>query len=279
MIAETSSNFDQSVDSSAFSIEMNSSMFTMLTKNVYNNVVLASIREWSTNAIDACIAAKTPIQFDVHVPTISNPTFSVRDYGTGLPVEDIEGLFSVLGASTKRNSNDYNGTFGIGRMSGLAYASSFTVESFHNGSHHTYLISIKDGIPSSVNLGSQPTIEKNGLKLSLVVEARDVEKFIKEATFLYKYFKDKPNINIDIPSKPETSIEGDGWYLQKNTNWGESFVVMGNVPYKINTRNLDMPDGIVFEAPIGAVSITPGRESLTYDDKTTDYIYEFAMKI
>lgn len=279
MIAETSSNFDQSVNSNAFSIEMNASMFTMLTKNVYNNVILAPIREWSTNAVDACIAANKPIKFDVHMPTMSNPTFSVRDYGTGLPVEDIEGLFSVLGASTKRDSNAYNGTFGIGRMSGLAYASSFTVESFHNGNHHSYLISIKDGIPSSVDLGTQPTKEEDGLRLSLTVESRDVATFNKEATFLYRYFKDKPNINIDIPAKPETSIEGDGWYLQKDTNWGESFVVMGNVPYKINTRNLDMPDGIVFEAPIGAVSITPGRESLTYDDKTTDYINEFAKKI
>jgi HSP90 family molecular chaperone len=71
------------MNSNNFSIEMNSTMFSMLSKNVYNNVILAPIREWSTNAIDACIAANTEIEFDVHLPTPTEPNFSVRDYGTG----------------------------------------------------------------------------------------------------------------------------------------------------------------------------------------------------
>ena len=91
---------------------MNASMFSMLSKNVYNNTILAPIREYSCNAIDACIAANNPVKFDVHLPSISNPNFSVRDYGTGLAPEDVYGLFSTAGASTKRDSNAYNGTFG-----------------------------------------------------------------------------------------------------------------------------------------------------------------------
>ena len=70
------------------------------------------IREWSTNAIDACISAGVTPHFDVQLPTASDPTFAVRDYGTGLAPEDIVGLFSNLGASTKRNSDMYNGTLG-----------------------------------------------------------------------------------------------------------------------------------------------------------------------
>ena len=91
---------------------MNASMFAMLTKNVYSNIILAPIREWATNAVDACIAANKPIKFDVHLPSISNSTFSVRDYGTGLSPDNIYGLFSTAGASTKRDSNAYNGSFG-----------------------------------------------------------------------------------------------------------------------------------------------------------------------
>lgn len=110
MISPTTSSTEAST--TGFSIEMNASMFSMLTRNVYNDVILAPIREWSTNALDSCIAAGIDPHFDVHLPTISEPTFAVRDYGTGLPESDILGLFSVLGASTKRNSNAYNGTFG-----------------------------------------------------------------------------------------------------------------------------------------------------------------------
>ena len=100
------------VQTTGFSIEINESMFQMLTSNVYNDPILANIREWSTNACDACLAADKEVKFEVHLPTLQEPMFSVRDYGTGLAPEDIIGLFSNLGASTKRDSNKYNGTLG-----------------------------------------------------------------------------------------------------------------------------------------------------------------------
>ena len=99
-------------DSTSFTIETNASMFSLLTSKVYNDPIAAVIREWSTNAIDACIAANKPIDFEVHIPTATECYFSVRDYGTGLEADQLTTLFCTLGASTKRNSNKYNGTFG-----------------------------------------------------------------------------------------------------------------------------------------------------------------------
>ena len=99
-------------DSTRFTIETNASMFSLLTSKVYNDPIAAVIREWSTNAMDACIAANKPIDFEVHIPTATECYFSVRDYGTGLEADQLTTLFCTLGASTKRNSNAYNGTFG-----------------------------------------------------------------------------------------------------------------------------------------------------------------------
>ena len=99
-------------DSTSFTIETNASMFSLLTSKVYKDPIAAVIREWSTNAIDACIAANKPIGFEVHIPTVTECYFSVRDYGTGLEADQLTTLFCTLGASTKRNSNKYNGTFG-----------------------------------------------------------------------------------------------------------------------------------------------------------------------
>jgi DNA topoisomerase VI subunit B len=100
------------VTSSDFSIEVNASMFKMLMADVYTDPIKAVIREWSTNACDACLEAGVPVKFDVHLPVAGESTFSVRDYGTGLSPEVLTGLFTVLGASTKRDSNKYNGTLG-----------------------------------------------------------------------------------------------------------------------------------------------------------------------
>ena len=82
-------------------------------------------------------------------------------------------------------------------MAGLAASDSFTVESFHNGTHYTYVISIKDGIPVTMHLGSMPTTEANGMKMSIDVELGDIEAYMRKAEMVYKYFTHKPNFNID----------------------------------------------------------------------------------
>jgi hypothetical protein len=272
MIQHDITNITSDVDTSAFSIEMNSSMFTMLTKNVYNDVMLAPIREWSCNAIDACIEAGNTPTYDVHVPTISEPTFSVRDYGTGLAEDDITGLFSVLGASTKRHSNKYNGTFGIGRMSGLAYATSFTVTSYFNSTEYTYLISIKDGIPANIKLSEHPTSEPNGLKISLTIQPSDISKFTKRMEFFYRFSDIKPNLStpLDIDMTDRITISGDNWYIFDNPDKyaNDAYILMANVPYVVSSYQCNVPANCVISVPTGSVSITPGRESLNYDDKT-----------
>lgn len=266
MILDTISNINTATTN--FSIEMNASMFAMLSKNVYNNVILAPIREWSCNAIDAAIAANNPsTSFEVHLPTASDPTFAVRDYGLGLSEADLLGLFTTLGASTKRTSNQYTGAFGIGRLSGLAYASSFTVESFFHGIHYSYLITIKDGIPGSLKLSETPSSSPNGLRLSLAVQAHDINTFIKEATYLYQFFDVKPTTNIPL-NYPEILLEGETWAVTSGSFSPK--LVMGNVPYSISVYGL--PNGAYLKAPIGSVSITPGRESLTMDTKTEKFL-------
>lgn len=272
MIQHDITNITSDVDTSAFSIEMNSSMFTMLTKNVYNDVMLAPIREWSCNAIDACIEAGNTPTYDVHVPTISEPTFSVRDYGTGLAEDDITGLFSVLGASTKRHSNKYNGTFGIGRMSGLAYATSFTVTSYFNSTEYTYLISIKEGIPANIKLSEHPTSEPNGLKISLTIQPSDISKFTKRMEFFYRFSSIKPTLSepLDIDMSSRITLSGTNWFIFKSSGYSSSdaYILMSHVPYKVSTYTYDIPRNCVIELPTGAVSITPGRETLTHDAKT-----------
>lgn len=262
-------------ETGTFSIEANSVLFGMLTKNVYNDVILAGIRELSTNAIDAHIEAGIPdTPFEVHLPTASEPTFSVRDFGSGLPEDKIISLFTVLGASTKRDSNAYNGAFGIGRMSPLAYGSSFTVESFHGGKHYNYLISIKDGAPVYLKLSEFDSSAPSGLKLSYAVQSKDIGAFIDRARELYQYFSLKPATNIELPSSAPT-FEGDTWEFGRNNSYPK--VLMANVIYKLN-QSYRLPYGTVLKVPTGSVTITPGRESLVYDDKTTTFLSQFAKE-
>lgn len=264
-----------------FTVAMNESMFTMLTKNVYTDTILAVMREWSTNAIDACVAANNPIHFDVNLPTLLDPKFAVRDYGTGLSSEDINGLFSTLGASTKRDSNEYNGTFGIGRMAGLAYGDAFTVKSFFNSKLTTYLISVNKGIPNTIILGEVDTTEDNGLEMSIVINKKDLTKFTSKAKELYEFFEHKPNLNIPVEYfTHDKSIKGANWFINPaysglSNSYNTIRIIMGNVAYVVNEDSISNDfcklfriKGTCMHLPLGAVSITPGREALNMDDMT-----------
>jgi len=288
---------DTSITSNAqmqgFSIEMNHSMFNLLTKNVYTNTVKAVIREWGTNAVDACIDAGVEPRFDVNLPNMLSPEFSVRDYGTGLAPEDIEGLFATLGASTKRDSNKYNGTFGIGRMAGLAYSDSFTVDSYYNGTKYSRLVTAAEGIPQMVILGETPTEEPNGLQLTVAVVQKDILRFRETAEKVYNHFDVKPTTSEPLNYYQfKVSLEGEDWKVLETSYRDEYYnnltVVMGNVAYTVDKYTLADGDirhfaesigSILLYVPLGEVAITPGRESLTMDDKTQHYLGERLMKI
>ena len=261
-------------------IDMNSHIFAMMTKNVYTNVVAAVIREWSTNAIDACIAAGSEHRFDVHIPTASDPSFSVRDYGTGLSPDDIVGLFSVLGASTKRDSNAFNGVFGIGRMAGLAYTDMFSVDSFFDGTRYSYAVSISTGTPNIIQIGSVPTDEQNGLMLSVYVLDEDIGRFTSEARDIYQYFDSRPHTNIPFEyTSVDGAFRGDDWYIENSNLKYHIDIVMGNVKYSFAERDIrenvsvqNTIPGLILEVPNGAVSYTPGREALNLDKTTIAYL-------
>lgn len=264
-----STYLESDLQTTEFRLEANAHVFQMLTTKVYNDIILAPIRELSTNAVDATIEANSDRTFEVHLPTQDEPYFSVRDYGTGLSEEAIKTMYTTMGASTKRDSNAYNGQFGIGKLAPLAYTSSFTIDSYYNAVHYVYLITLKDGIPVYTLLSSTATTEPNGLKLTLPVKSQDIDTFHNRAVNLYKYFDLKPTLNIDLDiSTPLDSQLCDDWYFHDNGY--RSYVLMANVRYqidisKIKTHNFER---LILKMPTGSVSITPGRESLSYDDKT-----------
>ena len=191
-----------------FTIETNGSMVKMLTGKVYTDTILAPMRELSTNAVDACKMANKEINYDVHLPTLEEPYFSVRDYGTGLEKHDLTNLFCTIGASTKRNSNKTNGTFGIGRVSPLAYADAFTVESHINDKYYSYMIAHDEtGGLKAVELADTNSTEENGLKVSFNVHLDDISKFEETGIKLYRHFKVKPNLNKQLDLKQNITLE------------------------------------------------------------------------
>ena len=96
-------------------------IFNVLRNQLYSDKILAVIREYTANAIDANIeAGKADRPVEITLPTTFDPTFKVRDFGPALNEQEIEEVYAMYGESTKRSSNSQIGMLGLGSKSGFA---------------------------------------------------------------------------------------------------------------------------------------------------------------
>jgi len=258
---------------SEFKIQASAKAFEILSSNIYTNKVRAVIREYNCNAYDAHVAAGTEQTWDVHLPSVLEPFFSVRDYGTGLSDEQVREIFTTYFHSTKTNSNDFVGALGLGSKSAFSLVDSFTVVSYYNGTKSDYCC-YKDahGEPQISLLASCDTEEPNGLQISMSVEGRQ-DEFEDEAVHVFKYFDELPNINDKEVVAKILEAKSEYKFVCRegsfNTGYGHLYARMGNVAYRIPQEYQKGLSGFInFE--IGDLSFNAGREELSLDDSTKE---------
>lgn len=255
----------------------------ILRNRLYSDKIMAVLREYGTNAWDAHVEAgiaDQPIKIDL--PTRFTQVLSVRDYGTGISEEDIYGVYTQYGNSTKRNSNKAVGMLGIGCKSGFAYSDVFSIISYHQGMKKTYTAFIDpSGLGEMTKLAEEPCGDETGVEIQIPTKLSDQDYFYAKAKNLYKYFNPRPIINTELPTRSFTT-EGTGWALRTSDSEDTGPVaIMGNIGYPIKTERLNsfsedlkalLNVEIDMRFPIGALSIAASREDLEYTDKTINAI-------
>ena len=105
-----------------FTIKANGKAFRALISTLYENKIQSIVREIWSNALDAHVEAGcADVPFSVTFPTMLNPVFIVRDYGVSLEHDQVMRLYTTVFESTKEDTNDATGKFGLGSKSPFAY--------------------------------------------------------------------------------------------------------------------------------------------------------------
>jgi len=282
-------------ESRDFTIKANGKAFKILIDGLYENKVQSIVREIWSNALDSHVEAGHPERpFAVTFPSMYNPTFTVRDFGTSLSHEDVMGLYSTVFESTKEDTNTAVGKFGLGSKSPFAYTDTFTVTAFMDGKKRVYsaLIS-EDGVPQIHFMGEFDTDEERGIEVMFPIETRDINAFRKAALRVSHGFDIKPDViqksdDDDFNGWPELEIlgEGDGWKLLSGCIEGysqQAYAKMGCVLYPINVNAITdlnsaerklLQSTMVIDFPVGDLEINASREALSYGpkDPTVDSI-------
>jgi len=245
--------------------------------DLYSNRELAVTREYSTNAFDAnkqkALDEGVPIPpIEVTLPSVMHPFFRVRDYGYGMTRDILADVYTKFGTSTKRDSNHYNGMLGYGSKSAVAYSTQFTVVSIANGIKTVAVVTRKPDWSIVMKIASQTkTSEPSGTEITVPVHNSD--EFRQKAMDFYKFWM--PGTVLVDGKEPVQAVGekiSEGFYY--SPAWNVSYVVMGNVPYRITNsealfRGTNMnPFQFVAYVDNGDVEFTPSREDLKYTDLT-----------
>lgn len=283
------------VNSEVIDFKMNTSAkaFQILSTQIYSNNIKAIIRELSTNAYDSHVeAGKADVPFEVHLPTVLNPYFSVKDYGVGLSEDQIEKVYTTYFESTKTHSDLFNGQLGLGSKSPFSYTDNFTITSVKDGVKSVYTAFINDRATNSlVKMSSAKTEDPNGVEIRFAVDKKeDYEKFQFEATNTLQWFENIPTVfgynkndgKIKSGLAAYSHIK-DSIYKTTSGNL-ELNLVMGNICYpvdsgKLKEFGLSIPIRFNVKLPIGSFDFTPSREGLQYTKKTNDAIRSIVENI
>ena len=278
-----------------FTVKATGKAFEILSAGLYTDPVLAVIRELSCNARDAHVAYdekhntthKATEPFQIHLPNKAEPYFEVNDFGIGMSEEEVMTTFTTYFESTKDDSNDFIGAYGLGSKSPFAYADSFQVVSRWDGVKTTYSIFFdEERIPSIAKMGAFNTTEHNGVSVRVSVREQDFHQFGQKTSRILKYFKVPPDViggsgTFRFEQLPDNPIKGTDWFVDPSVNnYNAAFTaVMGDVPYKVNINQLEellsirtfnfiKTVRIVAYFEMDELSIPPSREEIRYSEKS-----------
>lgn len=277
------------VKSRSFEIGDASMIIEILRKKLYSNPIQTLTQEYISNGRDANRESKSTRPIEIHIPTPSDLTLKIRDFGNGLTPERIAEVFVKYGNSTKRNSNNQTGGFGIGAKSAWAYTDSFTIISTVDGVAYHYVAHVTKEHAGSLDLVSETATDApNGVEIQIGVLKKDLEDFVNAVDRTIGYWDAKESPKLFSDGEPDqyannrvATIDRLGRFevVSINSRIIESsiIVVVDGIPYpmpddfnettsiKHLTSILHNKRGLLhFET--GEIEVAASREAITIND-------------
>lgn len=264
-----------------FGISKNSTkLFSMLSTSLYSQKEVAVMYEIGANCSDAhALNGNQDKPWDLICPTQLDPTIRFRDYGPGLDEDQVNNLLTTYGESTKSDSNDYIGAYGIGSKSPAAVTSNWTVISRHEGMLKEYFVFIDvNGVPSLSKIREQETEDASGLEVIIPVAHGSFYAWVDKINSVYRYYTVKPNVINHTPnwsmSKPK--FVGSNFVIRGFSTWGQNlkfittqreYTYSKAIEKEFETEDFRaLLSSIMLEVafPIGSLETSLSREDIQY---------------
>jgi hypothetical protein len=267
-----------------------------LRDKIYSDKILAVVREYICNAWDEHVKYDITRPVDVKMVAHDNQhIWSVRDYAMGLDEHDIRNVFGMYFESTKSNTNDVIGGFGIGGKAAFSYIDTFYVVSYHNGVKTNYVCTLGSGtkgipVGEIYKISEEPTTE-SGIEISLEITGySNVDSFDEKTRKFVSFFDPKAKVEfrdssnrLITPVAPVISKPMGDFIINKyedvphyRGSGQQFFIRMGGVvyPHNFRSKSRSFSGNVIIDVPIGRLSIPISRESIETTPLNTKVIEE-----
>ena len=267
-----------------FSIDMDSIgiLIRGFSDSLYSNKIGSIVREITSNCFDSHEESGNtkPVRVQLReADPLSGEQASISfiDYGVGLSPDRIKKIYSKYFASTKRDTNDQIGGFGIGAKSPLAYTDSFLCITVFGGVQYTYIIHKGLKVPRIELVDKTITDKDNGTEIKILIEDHsDYRRFKDEVRSQLKYFDNVDYVNCGV-SNDYKIIQGKHFIYRSGDDSERMGVCIGKVAYPLDYSQLEIsqwnyrtPISLRFE--IGELTVTMNRENIEYTKGTKEVI-------
>lgn len=249
-----------------------------LIDTLYSNKVRAVIRELWANALDSHIeAGKADVPFVCQLPNFLDANFIVRDFGVSLTHEQVMNLYVTIFESTKDESNDFTGQWGLGSKVFYALTDHAQVTVWKDGECRVYAAHMTfTGVPEIMHLSTVPSDEPQGLEVSFAVEEHRWVEFLHEAQEVAYGFPVPPDTGGVELASHDIILGEENWSIYK----GPHAIRQGCVLYPVQNHQVgyQLPSalqpgyGFLVDVPMGSVEVTLSREALSFSDTTRQVV-------
>lgn len=267
-------------------------IFSLLSNFLYKDKERSVLTELSSNALDAHkMVGKESEPISITLPTSLSKEVVVRDYGPGLSENHVYEFLTKFGASSKGETNDFIGGFGIGSKSPASVTDSWRINSYHAGEVSSYLIHINDkGIPNINKLYTNPT-QENGLEV--IIPTKNNDGWVRAAQLVYEHYEVTPTFKGGYVNfrkfEFEEPLHGDLYLNPKNSSsssYKRIYVLMNRRAYLVDTAKLSSnTPPLLFDRDVylpfqtSELSVSLSREDIQYDSTTIEKISNRILSI
>lgn len=274
-----------------FAADAASHLAELMSNSVYSDKFGSIIREVTSNAIDATREAGSDKLVEIKIESaaqMSNQvsTLKIRDFGVGITPDRMDNIFTQYFASTKRDTNEQIGGFGIGAKSPFAYTPLFFVETHTEGVTRKYILEKTESDRTCTLMDEYEEDAESGTCVTIPIQTgKDEKLFIKAIKKQLVFLSNKVTILVPVKYKfkmPTVTDYGEILCIENLGEWDAEYtdfegimICLGDIYYEI--PHVDERAGsrnFAIKFPIGSLSPTLSRESIEINDSARQLIID-----